>query len=575
MSNDRDDRTEDVLRRALSAEARGVSPSGDGLAKIQRRVATRAARWRWMRPALVGSVAVAVIAAGIGGYAVAHQGSGGDANVRVADSSSPTPTALPIVTTGFPAEAIFPFTSVADEASWQQQYASGGSMPWITDPEAVATYWLQSYLKQLTVTAMPGGSSINGDLAQETFGRVVNGEPQPVTVVQLQKYAKSWIVVGATDAFGALSFSSPAAGSTISSPVAVTGSGVGADEQAQIQVRDADTPTELGRASVGLGTPSWSTSVTFTPPTAGVGVLVAVDYSPATGDALRIAAQRVDFGTDAHSTAAGGGAFYGVQSGNVTRFDAATGKAEGQVLDASSGGDTVSEVHLLGGTLFYTTGPVNCPDVIQSMPIEGGTTSTVATATPGYEVTGFGVRADEDDIAYFERGCGSRAGKGSLVFKDLTTDRMTKIVFPSLPPLIEGDPVWESDGVHVDAFVRTGNLGYLARYDSASGDNAQPNTNACPGFDIDAGLPGAIATGPDGTLWVASQTGTSMQVVSCTGTKPTNEFTVNGSNTPTSLSIKADGSVLLTDSSGKVWSWNAKGEATQLPDATGVSSATW
>ena len=56
MSNDPNESAGDALRRALSVEAQQVMPSGDGLTKIQRRVAARDARWRWMRPALAGSV---------------------------------------------------------------------------------------------------------------------------------------------------------------------------------------------------------------------------------------------------------------------------------------------------------------------------------------------------------------------------------------------------------------------------------------------------------------------------------------------------------------------------------------
>jgi hypothetical protein len=372
MSNDRDNRTEDALRRALSAEAQGVSPAGDGLAKIQRRVVAHESRMRWFRPALAGSAAVVVIIAGVGGYAIAHRGSG-TAIVKVA-----------------------------------------------------------------------GGHS-----------------------------------------------SSPA------------------------------TPVH-------------------------------------------------------HHSTTGVSTFFGVQGGKLMQFNATTGAEVGEVSGADADGP-VTEVHQVGSMLYFTAGPANCAPAIYSMPAEGGTPVVAVSAVDGYGITGFAISADGVKYAFFANGCGSSAGKGELVTGTLSGTEGISIAFPSLPPVIEGDPVWESDGIHVDAFVKTGMEGYLARYDSSAGpnQNVAPNTNACPGFNIDGGLPNAIAMGPGGVLWVASQTGTSMQVVSCTGTKPTTEFTVQGNDTPQSLSVNAPGDALLTGGGGKVWKWTGTGNAAQLPSATGVTSVTW
>src|SRR5206468_10366429 len=71
MTNPRepDSRLEDLLRSSLHGEAETITPSGDGLARIQQRTAARGRRL-WLRPvAVVGGAAVAA-AAGFTAYAV-------------------------------------------------------------------------------------------------------------------------------------------------------------------------------------------------------------------------------------------------------------------------------------------------------------------------------------------------------------------------------------------------------------------------------------------------------------------------------------------------------------------------
>jgi hypothetical protein len=570
MSND--DRTEDALRRALSAEAGEVSPGGDGLMKIQQRVAARDARLRWMRPALAGGVAVVVIAAGVGGYAIAKNNSNGNAKVRVENSNTPTPPA--VVDDAYPADAIFPFTAASQEKSWEQEFAQG-SMPFASDPTAVTESWIAHYLLEHGKFAFNAQTA--GGSSEVTVSRKVGGTEHPVTIVHLVKYHNAWLVTGASDPADALTFTSPTQGAAVTSPVTVTGPGYGVDEQALVQVRSATTPDLFGSASTGSfgsGTPQWSASVSFAA-TSDTGVVVASVDSQADGGLGQLAAEKVTFGSASHVSATGSSSFFAVQGGRLARFNAATGAKEADIDSASNEG-TVFEVRQFGDTVYFTAKASDCLD-LYSMPTSGGSPTKVTTADPDYGIVGFDLSQDGKKLTYAESsGCNqSRAGIGKLVFTDLGNGTTRKIDFPSEPPAIIGDPVWESDGTHVDAFVRTGMEGYLARYDSSSGSDPQPNTSSCPGFNINAGLPNAVATGPNGALWVASQTGTSMQVVSCTGDKPTTEFTVPGNNTPQSLSVNASGEVLLVGDSGKVWKWTGSGDATMLPEATGVTSITW
>src|SRR3954454_9331358 len=125
MTNPRepDSRLEDLLRSSLHGEAETISPSGDGLARIQQRTAARGRRL-WLRPvAVVGGAAVAAVA-GFTAYAVTS------ANHSAHDSllskpppvvpttpqtcPYPTPTpsnAPPPPGPAFPATGFYPFTS--------------------------------------------------------------------------------------------------------------------------------------------------------------------------------------------------------------------------------------------------------------------------------------------------------------------------------------------------------------------------------------------------------------------------------------------------------------------------------
>src|SRR4051794_21989431 len=158
MTNPRepDSRLEDLLRSSLHGEAETISPSGDGLARIQQRTAARGRRL-WLRPvAVVGGAAVAA-AAGFTAYAVTSANDNGRDSVAsdtptppvVATSPAATPTTStsPTAPAGpvFPATAFYPFTSAAQEHSWEAQRGYV-AQPWVLDPVAAAKNFLKSYV---------------------------------------------------------------------------------------------------------------------------------------------------------------------------------------------------------------------------------------------------------------------------------------------------------------------------------------------------------------------------------------------------------------------------------------------
>jgi sporulation and spore germination protein/immunoglobulin-like protein involved in spore germination len=95
MNTPRDDRRDDALaarlRRALGAEAAGVQPAGDGLAKIRAGIERPAPRAWWRHPSLA-LVAAAMVGLVVGGLAVGL-GQGGDEGTSVAGhTETPQPT---------------------------------------------------------------------------------------------------------------------------------------------------------------------------------------------------------------------------------------------------------------------------------------------------------------------------------------------------------------------------------------------------------------------------------------------------------------------------------------------------
>lgn len=604
MDGDRDDRIEELLRSSLHEEAGMVTPAGDGLSRIQRRVTANRARQRWLRPALALGSAALIAAVGIGAYALTNDSNSGNDKVAVpGDTSTPTPTdsstpppsesPAPVANTRFPQQAIFPFTTAAQERAWEVEFAAGHS-PWEADATAVATSWVQNYLDQPAIDQVVSKTfSADGKSAQITLGRTMTTEQKrtvPVTTVRLVKYGKAWVVIGADDPAAApnqLVFSSPDPGAVATSPLTVTGPGFGVDEAAQIEVRDAATPTLLGHDTVsfGAGTPQWSTDISFSAPASGtVGVLVGRENSAADGGPQRLVAQQVRFGASA-----GGNPpqyFYAVKNNRIAKFASRNGAAVSYLTqEQPGGGPSDPQLNASGELVYFLQGAGTCANTLVSV-ATGGAHDVQSVATPdnGYVITGYSVLnpaaaaqgSASDAVAFYETACdSSQSPQAKLVMRTWSGDRHV-VKFPSQPPALVGDPAWESDGTHVDAYVRTGNQGYLARYDATSGGDSTPSANACPSYDVNSGEPQALEVDATGTLWFAVRTGTSMQVIRCAADNSKVAFTVSGNDQPADVDVSSDGSaVLLTDTAGKVWRWDGSGQPTELSPAVPLDHVTW
>ncbi|MBV9292121.1 MAG: hypothetical protein JO222_06700, partial [Frankiales bacterium] len=298
-----DDRMDDLLRSTLHEEAETIMPAGDGLSKIQQQVLRRRRRERWLRPGLAIGSAAAVAAIAVGVYTATNHTNADRSRVITGGGSqtphptlSPTPSVVPITNVAFPKHAIFPFTSSADEKSWESGFLSGGHSPWKADPVAVATTWVTAYLQQPTVDQLVSKTVTPAGTAVVTLGRTMTaeqGQTVAVTDVHLVRFGKGWVVVGATDPQNQLKLSGPKAGSLAVSPLSVTGPGFGVDEAVRVQVRDAVSPKSYGEGTTGFGngTPQWSVNVPFTRPSGRGGALVATMSSAADGGPSRIVAR--------------------------------------------------------------------------------------------------------------------------------------------------------------------------------------------------------------------------------------------------------------------------------------------
>jgi len=584
MSPDENTPFDELLRSALSDEADGITPAGDGLARIQQRIRQREGRMRWMRPAIaLGSVA-ALALAGVGVAAVISN-SGNDRLAPEPPASTPsetpseTPTTTPIATETFPAQAIFPFTSVDAEQGWEQDYASGGTQ-WEADPTQVSLHWVQDFLDQPGVDRVVDQQD-DGKDKLVTLGRVLAAEGHnlfKVTVVHLTKYGHAWIVTGASDPNNYLSFSTPEAGGAIDTPVTVTGPAFGVDEAVKIDVRDATSTTSYGTTTVsfGNGTGQWRGHINFNRPTSPVGVLVAVDTSMADGGPSRIAAQQVQFApATPHQPPA---YFYAIKNNRITQFASRTGDSIKYLTSEQPGGG-LQDPQVYGSEVYYLQGAGTCANGLMkvSTSADGGATGDiVASPDTGYIISSYAI--GPVGYSFVETACDpARSPQGQLVIDNAPGRNV--IDFQAYPPEIIGDPSYEPAAAQqfIDAYVRTGNEGYLTRYDAVNGTSATPDRRACPGLGPEDGQPAAIETDASGTLWIALQTGSSMDVVHCApGGNPKQAFTIPGNDQPADIDVTSDGSaVLLTDDNGKVWRWDGSGNPTELTTSLPLDHVTW
>jgi hypothetical protein len=584
--NDRNVQLEELLRTSLLDEAETITPAGDGLARIQGRVSTRRARASWWHPmAALGGVAVVAVA-GFAAYAATRSpdhpstlkvNPSNNSSSPTPDASASTPSAPVVSAPTYPATAFFPFTSEAAERQWVAQDGPR-KQPWVLDPRLLAKMFVASFVQQPSVDTVYS-NKVSGRTASVTLGRTLHDGkraiPVKVTTVQLVHFDKAWLVVGATDPNGDLRLSNPRPGQTLTSPAVVAGPGYGVDEAVSIDVRSLSGIDRTGAAptaSFGNGVPEWSTTVAFSAPDPR-GAVVVVSPSAADGGPGRILVTGVNFATV--QPASYPQYFYGVKNGRVAKFSARNGASISYLTPPEPGGGA-SDPQLVGDQVFYLAGGGTCVNELRSVPAAGGTSTSVATPDPGYVIAGFGMHGPTT-VAMFETACapGPAQPQGLLVSRQLGTSTSHAITFQAFPPQVVGDPTWTSDGTYVVTVVRTGTQSQVRQYDAFAAKSWDDVTLPC-GHDWSVGLPTATQVDAAGTPWFAEQTGDGMTVLRCTGGTAQPAFSVAGTDTPADIAVAGNGqAVLLTDTAGAVWRWNAGGSVTELHPSAPQPAVTW
>jgi hypothetical protein len=384
---------EERLAALLREEAETVLPTGDGLARIQTRIAARRrSRWLLLPGAAVltaGAVAAAFVLSG---------GGSGTTLTQTPTTHGPTPAATPTVTGGgldhaFENPALWPFTSAQQIAQWRSTY------PYANDKTALVQHYLHDVLAVSGFTlSRPCESCDVVDIA--VAGRKVGQ-------AALERFfldgAQVWTIstIGETD----LKLLAPGAGEAVSSPTTVTGRITGVDEHVNLAlVTQAGATVATGGTQAGSALP-WTAQLSWTDTSWSHGAIVARTFSAKDGTLNRLTALPVMRGSDMV------GAFAGVRNGRVELFDGTTG-AFVRHLTYPPAHTVDSEVAYSNGTLVWVRTSGTCASGIHR--IEGGRTTTLLAPGP-FDVRGVAVSADGRTTASLRIPCRGVSGPTLVV----------------------------------------------------------------------------------------------------------------------------------------------------------------
>ncbi|GAA2806918.1 hypothetical protein [Kribbella solani] len=186
--------------------------------------------------------------------------------VTVTTSPKPAPS-TPVHRT-FRYQPLWPFTSEAAAAGWQQAYRSGGQQPWHLDPGQTALSFTTGFL-QFDEINLVVSQSVQGDEAYVSVGyRPEQNPPAVAATIHLARLGQGddapWEVVGTRDS--SLTLTRPSYGAVARSPLTVGGRITGVDEAVRVDVRQASTGDRLGTfccVAAGGAAQPWSAQVTF------------------------------------------------------------------------------------------------------------------------------------------------------------------------------------------------------------------------------------------------------------------------------------------------------------------------
>ncbi|MCU1590989.1 MAG: hypothetical protein JWP11_2245 [Frankiales bacterium] len=382
---------EDRLRDILQGEAENLVPAGDGLWRIQQRLAERRSLRSRLVPAIAIGGVIAVAAAAAITVSMTDRGSLQPTH-RPPVVTSPQPSActgglcqeplpspsLPAagVTTSAAGLPVWPFTNDTEAADWED---NPGSQAWASDPVTVTQHLLDDYLKlpgqatrRVAVLSDPDAAIVQVSAGGRTVSQV--------RLVQVGRDAKGpWSVTGATAVD--LTVQDPVDRAEVTSPLEVYGRVTGVDQSVHVRLMSGSLLAE-GFAAAGQERP-WSQQLVWTATHWSVGAIVGSTFS-GKGDlsAVTITAVRRS-GSGAPGQPASGTAFVAIEGGNVVSVDALSGSTLRQIsyppagaTDSSPDGGGSDEV------VWVRTDSDNCTSQIILATLSPGAAGTAVLPKP-------------------------------------------------------------------------------------------------------------------------------------------------------------------------------------------------
>ena len=393
---------EDKLTALLREQAETVLPAGDGLMKIQKRVAARR-KARWM---VLPSAALVTAAAVAAFFVFAN---GGDTKLTQdpvtppsTSVTEPAPTATPTVAGGgldhpFENPALWPFTSAQQIASWQTTY------PYADDKRALVDHYLSDHLKLSGLTTSTTCESC--DLV------VIKNGAQTVGQASLERYlldghlVYTIVTVGETD----LKITTPTYGEAVSSPTTVSGRITGVDENVSLSlVTQAGATIGTAGAPAGSEVP-WSAKLSWTDTDWTNGGIVAKTFSSKDGSLNRLTALPVM--RDSTAPAAGS-SFAGARDGRIDLFDADSGAFVKHLTFPPEGKADTDASYSDGALLWLRAQQTGCQDALHRL--DNGTASTVVAAGT-YHLGTPQLSDDGRTVAYYRTPCTGTAAPAVVI----------------------------------------------------------------------------------------------------------------------------------------------------------------
>ncbi|HUR14000.1 MAG TPA: Gmad2 immunoglobulin-like domain-containing protein [Mycobacteriales bacterium] len=385
---------EDMLRDLLRSEASTITPTGDGLARIQGRIAKRRRARLWLLP----SAAVASAAAAVAFVLIAPEDPKTQtlqpASPSPTESAGPGPTPSPTADANVqPADswkgaAFWPFASVED-----LQHVADPVPPWLQDGLQVGQRLVRDVLELPDVTVTQ--TCVSCEVLALKVGSKDVGEIQLGHYTVRGTRVFTVVGIGGTD----LTVTSPTSGTAVSSPTRVTGRITGVHENVNVKLVAKDGAVVGQAGAPAGGEVPWSTSVTWSTQDWSTGAVLGVTGSDKDGSITRVVLVPVSRGTAATSSS-----FAGIVDGHVALFDSTSGKQLRQ-LTYPPAGKTDTQATWSAGSLAWvrTAGASACANELDRIEDGGRATTVVSSTTVRYSWPQ--LSADAQRLAWVETPC--------------------------------------------------------------------------------------------------------------------------------------------------------------------------